>query len=74
MGDHADGQILLLILLEIKSNFLYGYDGRGRSVFEVGISIAEDPNQALDKKHQTKKLPGKKGWDMIWLSYTTLIQ
>ena len=39
----------------------------------VGILIAEEPNQVLDKKHQTR-LPGIVGWNLIWLSYDMLVQ
>ena len=35
--------------------------------------IAEEPNQVLDKEHQTK-LNEVVGWNLIWLSYNTFIQ
>ena len=34
--------------------------------------ITEEPNQVLDKEHQTK-LPGIVGWSLIQLSYNTFI-
>ena len=40
---------------------------------KVGILIAEEPNQVLDKKHQTR-LPGIVGWNLIWLSYDVFVQ
>ena len=39
----------------------------------MGVLIAEEPNQVLDKKHQTR-LPGIIGWNLIWLSYDMFIQ
>ena len=45
----------------------------GLKVPNVGVLIAEEPNQVLDKKHQTK-LPGIVGWNLIWLSYNMFIQ
>ena len=39
----------------------------------VGILIAEEPNQVLDKKHQTR-LPGIVVWNLILLSYNVCIQ
>ena len=45
----------------------------GLTVREVGVLIAEEPNQVLDKKHQTR-LPGIIGWDLIWLSYDVFVQ
>ena len=35
--------------------------------------IAEEPNQVLDKKHQTR-LPGIVGWNLIWLTYNMFVQ
>ena len=45
----------------------------GLKVLKVGILIAEEPNQVLDKKHQTR-LPGIIGWNLIWLSYDMFVQ
>ena len=42
-------------------------------VLNVGTLIAEEPNQVLDKKHQTR-LPGIVGWNLIWLPYDMFIQ
>ena len=39
----------------------------------VGMLIAEEPNQVLDKKHQTR-LPGIVGWNLIQLSYNMFVQ
>ena len=39
----------------------------------VGILIAEEPNQVLDKKHQSR-LPGIVGLNLIWLSYEVFVQ
>ena len=35
--------------------------------------IAEEPNQVLDKKHQTR-LVGILGWNLIWLFYNMFVQ
>ena len=45
----------------------------GLKVPKVGVLIAEEPNQVLDKKHQTR-LPDIIGWNLIWLSYDVFIQ
>ena len=45
----------------------------GLKVPNVGVLIAEEPNQVLDKEHQTK-LPGIVSWNLIWLSYNTFIE
>ena len=45
----------------------------GLKVPNVGMLIMEDQNQVLDKKNQTK-LPGILGWNLIWLSYNTLVK
>ena len=45
----------------------------GLKVPKVGVLIAEEPNQVLDKKHQTR-LPGIIGWNLIWLSFDVFIQ
>ena len=39
----------------------------------VGVLIEEEPNQVLDKEHQTK-LTGIIGWNLIQLSYNTFIE
>ena len=43
----------------------------GLKVPNVGMLITEEPNQVLDKKHQTRS-PGIVGWNLIWLSYVFL--
>ena len=45
----------------------------GLKVPKVGVLIAEEPNQVLDKKHQTR-LPGIIGCNLIQLSYDVFIQ
>ena len=45
----------------------------GPKVPKVGVLIAEEPNQVLDKKHQTW-LPGIIGWNLIQLSYDVVIK
>ena len=45
----------------------------GLKVPKVGVLITEEPNQVLDKKHQTR-LPGIIGWNLIWLSYDVFIK
>ena len=42
-------------------------------MLKVGVLIAEEPNQVLDKKHQTR-LPGIIGWNLIQLSYDVFIK
>ena len=39
----------------------------------VGILVAEDPSQVLDKNHQSK-LPGIVGWNLVQLSYNAFIE
>ena len=39
----------------------------------MGVLIAEEPNQVLNKKHQTR-LPGIIGWNLIWLTNDVFIQ
>ena len=62
-----DGQIPIKMYTELDLTFL------GLKVPKVGILIAEEPNQVLDKKHQTR-LPGIIGWNLIWLSYDMFVQ
>ena len=45
----------------------------GLKVPNVGMLIAEELNQVLDKEHQIK-LPGIVRWNLIWLSYNMFIQ
>ena len=45
----------------------------GLKVPKVGVSIVEELNQVLDKKHQTR-LPGIIGWNLIRLSYDVFIK
>ena len=62
-----DGQKPIKMYTELDLTFL------GLKVPKVGILIAEEPNQVLDKKHQTR-LPGIIGWNLIWLSYDVFVQ
>ena len=62
-----DGQMPIKMYTELDLTFL------GLKVLKVGVLIAEEPNQVLDKKHQTR-LPGIIGWNLIWLSYDMFIQ
>ena len=62
-----DGQMPIKMYTELDLTFL------GLKVLNVGVLIAEEPNQVLDKKHQTR-LPGIIGWNLIWLSYDVFIK
>ena len=62
-----DGQMPIKMYTELDLTFL------GLKVPKVGILIAEEPNQVLDKKHQTR-LPGIVGWNLIQLSYDMFVQ
>ena len=62
-----DGQMPIKMHTKLDLTFL------GLKVPKVGVLIAEDPNQVLDKKHQTR-LPGIIGWNFIQLSYDMFIQ
>ena len=62
-----DGQMPIKMYTELDLTFL------GLKVPKVGVLIAEEPNQVLDKKHQTR-LPGIIGWNLIWLSYDVFIK
>ena len=62
-----DGQMPIKMYTELDWIFL------GLKVPKVGVLIAEEPNQVLDKKHQTR-LPGIIGWNLIQLSYDMFIQ
>ena len=62
-----DGQMPIKMYTELDLTFW------GLKVPNVGILIAEEPNQVLDKKHQTR-LPGIVGWNLIWLSYNVFVQ
>ena len=57
-----DGQMPIKMYTELDLTFL------GLKVPKVGVLIAEEPNQVLDKKHQTR-LPGIIGSNLIQLSY-----
>ena len=57
-----DGQMPIKMYTELDLTFW------GLKVPKVGVLIAEEPNQVLDKKHQTR-LPGIIGWNLIQLSY-----
>ena len=62
-----DGQMPIKMNTELDLTFL------GLKVLKVGIIIAEEPNQVLNKKHQTK-LPGTVRWNLILLSYDVFVQ
>ena len=62
-----DGQMPIKMYTELDLTFL------GLKVPKVGVLIAEEPNQVLDKKHQTR-LPGIIGWNLIQLSYDMFIK
>ena len=62
-----DGHMPIKMYTELDLTFL------GLKVLKVGVLIAEELNQVLDKKHQTR-LPGIKGWNLIQLSYDVFIK
>ena len=62
-----DQQMLIKMYIKLDLTFW------GIKVLNVGMLIAEEPNQVLDKEHQTK-LPGFVGWNLIWLSHNTFIK
>ena len=62
-----DGQMPIKMYTKLDLTFL------GLKVPKIGVLIAEEPNQVLDKKHQTR-LPGIIGWNLIWLSYDMFIK
>ena len=62
-----DGQMPIKMYTKLDLTFL------GLKVPKVGVLIAEELNQVLDKKHQTR-LPGIIGWNLIWLSYDVFIK
>ena len=62
-----DGHMPIKMYTELDLTFL------GLKVPKVGILIAEEPNQVLDKKHQTR-LPDIIGWNLIQLSYDVFVQ
>ena len=62
-----DGQMPIKMYTKLDLTFL------GLKVPKVGILIAEEPNQVLDKKHQTR-LPDIIGWNLIQLSYDVFVQ
>ena len=62
-----DGQMAIKMYTNLDLTFL------GLKVPKVGILIAEEPNQVLEKKHQTT-LPGIIGWNLIRLSYDVFVQ
>ena len=51
-----DGQMPIIMYTKLDLTFW------GLKVPKVGVLIAEEPNQVLDKKHQTR-LPGIIGWN-----------
>ena len=62
-----DGQMPIKMYTELDLTFW------GLKVLKVVILIAEEPNQVLDKRHQTR-LPGIVEWNLIQLSYNVFIQ
>ena len=62
-----DGQMPIKMYIELDLTVL------GLKVPKVGVLIAEEPNQVLDKKHQTR-LPGFIGLNLICLSYDMFIK
>ena len=62
-----DGQMPIKMYTKLDLTFL------GLKVLKVGVLIAEELNQVLDKKHQTR-LPGIIGWNLIQLSYDVFIK
>ena len=62
-----DGQMPIKMYTKLDLTFL------GLKVLKVGVLIAEELNQVLDKKHQTR-LPGIIGWILIQLSYDMFIK
>ena len=62
-----DGQMPIKMYTKLDLTFF------GLKVPKVGVLIAEEPNQVLDKKHQTR-LPGIIGGNLIQLSYDMFIK
>ena len=62
-----DGQMPIKMYTELDLIFW------GLKVPNVGMLIAEEPNQVLDKKHQTR-LPGIVRWNLIQVSYNVFVQ
>ena len=62
-----DGQMPIRMYTELDFTFLE------LLVPNVGVLITEEPNQMLDKEHQTK-LPRIVGWNLIWLCHNTFIE
>ena len=62
-----DGQMPIKMYTELDYTFLW------LNMPNVGVLIAEETNQVLDKKHQTR-LPGIVGWNLIQLSYNVFVQ
>ena len=79
MGEKADAHCLFKLTvanngqMPIKMYTKLDLTFLGLKVPKVGVLIAEEPNQVLDKKHQTR-LPGIIGWNLIWLSYDMFIK
>ena len=62
-----DGQMPTKMYIKLNLTFL------GLKVPNVGMLFTEEPNQVLDKEHQTK-LSEIVGWDLIQQSYNTFIK
>ena len=62
-----DGQIPIKSYIKLNLTFW------GLKVLNVGVLTAEEPNQVLDKEHQTK-LTRIAGWNLIWLSCNMFIK
>ena len=61
-----DGQIPIRMYTKLDLTFW------GLKVPNVGVLIAQELSQVLNKEHQTK-IPGIIGWNLIWLSYNVFI-
>ena len=79
MGEKADTHTIFKLTIAndwqmpIKMYMELDFTFWGLKVPNVGVLIAEEVNQVLDKEHQTK-LPGIVGWNLIWLSYNMFIE
>ena len=62
-----DGHMPMRMYTKLDLTFLW------LKVPNISMLITEEPNQVLNKEHQTK-LPGIVGWNLIWLSYSMFIQ
>ena len=78
-GEKADAHTLFKLmvandgLMQIKMYTEFDLTFLGLKVSKAGMLNAEEPNQVLDEKHQTK-LPGIVGWNLIKLSCNVFVQ